>query len=458
MKQRNAIRNRCSALVSLIALGSLSACATYQPQPLDTSAAILATAPKGLVQDAALIERPFLAGKPVDVLQPLDRDALGLIALLYNPDLIALRKQTGVAEAQLLDARLIPDPSVGLSADRVISGPATAMPGTIAAQIAQDINSLRSRGARMDAAQEGLNQVRLDLAWAEWQVVEQVRLLGVRVSYLQRIAELAESNRAEAEDLLGRTLRAAGRGDIPPDQLQAARIAALDAADRAYTAQIDLTGAQQDLRRQLGVPPDFTVELAMPEAAPAAPHLIEITDAAIAERLDLAALRAGYASQEANVRQAIINQFPSLNLGFSVTRDSSDNGIIGALLDFTLPLWNRNRGQIAIERATREALRAEYDARLFAVRADLAQSLALIGDLQREKARLSAEIAPLRQFSDATARAAGRGDLPLATAMTARQSLRDKQLLLASVQQSLAEQYIALELASGIPWQNWNRP
>ncbi len=410
------------------------------------------------MQDAALIERPFLAGKPVDVSQPLDRDALGLIALLYNPDLTALRKQTGVAQAQLLDARLIPDPSVGLSADRVISGPPTARPGAIAAQIAQDINSLRSRGARVAAAQEGLNQVRLDLAWAEWQVVEQVRLLGVRVSYLQQIAELAQANRADAEDLLQRILRAAGRGDIPPDQLQAARLAGLDAAERAYTAQIDLTAAQQDLRRQLGVPPDFDLTLALPETAPRAPSLSSLTDAAIVERLDLAALKAGYASQEANVRQAIINQFPSLNLGFSVTRDSSDNGIIGALLDFTLPLWNRNRGQIAIERATREALRAEYDARLFAVRADLAQSLALIADLQREEARLSAEIAPLQQFSDATARAAGRGDLPLATAMTARQSLRDKQLLLASVQQGLAEQYIALELASGVPWQNWNRP
>ncbi len=449
---------KCGVLVSLAALGSLSACASYQPQPLDTQAAVLASAPEGLVQDAALIERPFLAGKPVDVSQPLDRDALGLIALLYNPDLIALRKRTGVAEAQLLDARLIPDPSVGLSADRVISGPPTALSGTIAAQIAQDINSLRSRGARVDSAQEGVNQVRLDLAWAEWQVVEQVRLLGVRVSYLQRIAELAEANRADAEDLLQRTLRAAGRGDIPPDHLQAARIAALDAADRAYTAQIDLTGAQQDLRRQLGVPPDFAVTLAVPADAPAVPALLDMTDAAITERLDLAALRAGYASQEANVRQAIINQFPALNLGFSVTRDSSDNGIIGALLDFTLPLWNRNRGQIAIERATREALRAEYEARLFAVRADLAQSLALISDLHREEARLAAEIEPLQQFSDATARAAGRGDLPLATAMTARQSLRDKQLLLASVQQSLAEQYIALELASGIPWQNWNRP
>lgn len=458
MKRRKAMLNEYGALVSLVALGSLSACATYQPQPLDTQAAVLASAPEGLVQDAALIERPFLAGKPVDVSQPLDRDALGLIALLYNPDLIALRKKTGVAEAQLLDARLIPDPSFGISADRVITGPPTALPGTIVAQIAQDINSLRSRGARVDAAQEGVNQVRLDLAWAEWQVVEQVRLLGVRVSYLQRIAELAEANRADAENLLQRTLRAAGRGDIPPVQLQAVRIAALDAADRAYTAQIDLTGAQQDLRRQLGASPDFAVTLAVPADTPVAPALPAITDAAIEERLDLAALRAGYASQEAKVRQAIINQFPSLNLGFSVQRDNSDNGIIGALLDFTLPLWNRNRGQIAIERATREALRAEYEARLFAVRADLAQSLALIAELQREEARLSAEIAPLQQFSDATSRAAGRGDLPLATAMTARQSLRDKQLLLASVQQSLAEQYIALELASGVPWQNWNRP
>lgn len=436
----------------------LSGCATYRPAPLDTSAAILERAPAGLVEDAALIERPFIAGRTVDLDQPLDRDGLALVALLYNPDLVALRQRMGVAEAQLFDARLIPDPSVGLSIDRVISGPATAQPGTIAGQIAQDINALRSRGARVDAAEQGLRQVRLDLAWAEWQVVEQVRLLGAQVAWLERIADLAEANRHDAEDLLQRTLRAAGRGDIPPDQLQAARVAALDAADRATTARLALTSARQDLRRQLGTPPDFAFTLARPDAPATAPALAMLTDRAIAERLDLAALRAGYASQEASVRQAIINQFPALNLGFSAQRDNSDNGIIGALLDFTLPLWNRNRGQIAIERATREVLRAEYDARLFAVRADLAQALALIDELRREERRLSAEITPLQQFADATDRAAQRGDLPLATALTARQSLRDKQLLLAGVQQGLAEQFIALELASGIPWQNWNRP
>lgn len=443
---------------AVVTCGTLAGCATYRADPLDTSGAILERAATGLVQDTAQIDRPFLVGRPVDLDRPLDRDGLALVALIYNPDLAALRQRMGVAEAQLFDARLVPDPSVGLSVDRVLSGPATAQPGTIAAQIAQDINSLRSRGARIESARQGLEQVRLDIAWAEWQVVEQVRLLGVQSYYLERIANLAEANRRDAEDLLQRTLRAAGRGDIPPDQLQAARVAALDAADRATTARLALTGVQQDLRRQLGTPPDFVLLLAAPEGPTAVPPLAALTGRAIVERLDLAALQAGYASQEANVRQAIINQFPTLNLGFSAQRDNSDNGIIGALLDFTLPLWNRNRGQIAIERATREALRTEYDARVFAVRADLAQSLALIEELQREEERLSAEIAPLQEFADATERAAQRGDLPLATALTARQSLRDKQLLLATVEQGLAEQFIALELASGIPWQNWNRP
>ena len=51
---------------------------------------------------------------------------------------------------------------------------------------------------------------------------------------------------------------------------------------------------------------------------------------------------------------------------------------------------------------------------------------------------------------------AHRGDLALATAIAAEQTLRDRQILLLSLEQSLAEQVIALELASQLPIERWN--
>lgn len=49
-----------------------------------------------------------------------------------------------------------------------------------------------------------------------------------------------------------------------------------------------------------------------------------------------------------------------------------------------------------------------------------------------------------------------RGDLAQATAIAAEQTLRDRQILLLSLEQSLAEQVIALELASQHPIESWN--
>ena len=76
---------------------------------------------------------------------------------------------------------------------------------------------------------------------------------------------------------------------------------------------------------------------------------------------------------------------------------------------------------------------------------------------QRQRDELAAQIGALERFANATNRAAKRGDLSLATAETATQSLRDKQIALASVSQAIAEQMIALELLTGVPREDWIR-
>ena len=300
----------------LAAIGFLSACATYQSEPLDSRVDALAdVAPGDLAALTASIGTPYLTGRPVDIGQPLDRDAVALIALARNPDLIALRQRVGVAEAQVLDAGLLPDPIVGLSSDRVVSGPATIRPGNLASQIALDINALRTRGARRNAAEEALRQVRLDLAWAEWLVVETARLQAVRVHYNSRVAQLAGANRIAAEGLLQRYLAAAGRGDIGGDAVQTARVALTDAIDRDNAAQLGLVAARREMNRVMGVPPTNRFAVVQPDLPASVPGYDGLLAQALEERFDLAALRAGYASQEASVRLSILEQFPSLNLG-----------------------------------------------------------------------------------------------------------------------------------------------
>ena len=61
----------------------------------------------------------------------------------------------------------------------------------------------------------------------------------------------------------------------------------------------------------------------------------------------------------------------------------------------------------------------------------------------------------IEQFARATRRAATRGDLAIATAETAEQTVRDRHLLLIQSEQAIAEQTIALELLVGTPQESW---
>lgn len=429
-------------------------CASYAPAPLADSPALLADpVPQILETKASAIERPWLSPTPVDLSAPLTQHGVAALAVVNNPDLIALRARAGVADAQAFAAGLLPDPTFSIGADKVLSGPDTML--NIAGGLGLDLNSLRKRAVTRQQANAQARQVRLDLAWAEWQTAGQARIQVVRIQGLTRIVVLTRESDAVAQAQLARTTRAALRGDVPVGDAEAARLAAYDAADRLRSAERDLQTARQELARLLGLPPDTVLALA-PLALPGAPLGADRLFAMARDsRTDLAALRAGYDAQEASVHKAVLDQFPSLNLTVTPNRDSAGNFLIGPTIDFTLPLWNRNRGGIAVERATREALNAEYEARLFNTRAEITAAWNGIALARRQLADAEAGLPGLERLADASARASRRGDLSQAAAMTASQQLRDRQLVIAQAWLAIEEQTIALELLSGTPIEGW---
>ena len=273
----------------------------------------------------------------------------------------------------------------------------------------------------------------------------------MRVIALEKIAALSQQARTSAESALDRILAAPLRGDLRADDITVRRLTAADAADKAGQAQRDLATARGDLNRLLGLPPEAQLTLAASEPAGDPPGDAEALFArARAERLDLKALEAGYASQEAVLRKAVLDQFPNLQLTLSRSQDTAKNQTFGPAVNFTLPLWNRNQGGIAIAKATREQLRAEYDARLFATRADIAELVDTLALEQRQRSDAAVQASALDRAALAAEAAAARGDIAHVTAEAARQSATDKILALIGLDQSIAEQTTALELAVGV--------
>jgi outer membrane protein TolC len=444
---------RALAAASFVVLAS---CAHYEPHPLTSEPPVLAEPVASVLEARANeINRPWLRPVDLDLTAPLTPDAIAALVVLNNPDLKAQRVRAGVADAQVFAAGLLPDPTISLGANKVITGPDPFL--DLASAIGLDINALRVRGVTRQKAIANARQVRLDLAWAEWQTAGQARIQAARILGLQKVVDLAGPSHETAESLLQRIERAATRGDVSGDRLQSARVAALSVADTLRTAETSLAAARTELNTLLGLPPGTELRVAqipLPAQPPATDTLFNL---ARQDRTDLRALQAGYQAQEATVHKAVLDQFPTLNLTINANRDSAGNFMAGPAVDFTLPLWNRNRGGIAVERATRAALKAEYDARLFKTRAEIAAAEAGLAVAYRQLADSEAGLAQFRRYAEAAQRAAQQGDLSLETAQDAEQTLRDREIAITQSQEAIREQSIALELLTGTPREAWTQ-
>lgn len=402
----------------------------------------------------ALPQAPLLtmvaATQAIDLSQPLSVDSLAAIAVYTNPDLIALRAGEGVAEAQVFAAGLFPDPSFSFGLDDPLNG--VDVSSALLIGLGIDFAALARRPAALRGAQADLDAVRLDIAWSEWLTGEQARLLAVRVAHLRQIKTLTAQLQQLASTELDRNLRAASRGDVSAASLEASRLAAADAADRDRSVELQLRTAELDLNLLLGIEPSQQLRLATPPAlVEALPSEQALYQCALATRADLAGLRAAYEGSQAALEAAALGRYPLPTLDINAGRDTSRVKTIGPGISFALPLWNRGQGELAVVSASQAQLRADYSARLTAIRGDVATALASLHITQQQRADVARELVPLQPQVEANDRAAARGDLSPAAANTARMTLLDKQVVEAALSESLAELEIALEVSVGRP-------
>ena len=203
------------------------------------------------------------------------------------------------------------------------------------------------------------------ILWQEWQVAAQAEQLTVTLATDQAtIASLREDAStlgavdAEIQRQIAQSNQTLGDGALAQAALAMVQ-SALDTAEQSAAHDRD------QLDALLGLQPGTDVPLAPPDVAPLAPGVLAPAIATLAQRRpDLIALRYGYAQADARLRAAILAQFLPISLGASGGRDTSGVDTFGPQVTLTLPLFNRNRGAIAVASATRAALAAQYAASL----------------------------------------------------------------------------------------------
>lgn len=431
----------------------LTGCATYTPHPLDEQPDLIRH-PTALTIDPRTLPLPSLRSHIFDPSNGLDMTEVATIAVVNNPDLKVERRKAEVARAQLFDAGLLPDPQLSASLDHPMgSGPGLA--DAYGVGLNYDLVSLITHGAQVDAAALAKHRVDLELLWREWQVAQQARELYVKAVYDgDRLRLLGHAQQLYARRY-ARSSRAFKSGNLTLDVAGTDLTALLDANTRLNQAQRQQNQTLHDLDTLLGLTPDARLNLVPPGQAgklEADPALLKTLPR---RRPDLLALRAGYRSQEARVRRAVLAQFPSLSIGFTRARDTSDVNTVGLGITLNLPLLNGNRGAIAIQRATREQLRQEYQARLDQTHGQidmLEQQNELIEEQIR---RIDANLPELKGMVNKAERAYDAGNIDALTYLNMQNTLINKQLERVDLEESLWDTHIAWDTLLG--WTRWEQ-
>lgn len=378
MRGRNLLRG---AVVMAVAV-AITGCTFYRSAPLPEGAEPHFA---DLKVDRATLPFSDLARHPFNAADGLDSTEVAMLAVANNPGLKLARDDAGVSHAQAFAAGLLPDPTVSYGMDFP-----QHLPGANSAYnagIGIDLNTLVTHAAQRDAARAEAHSSDLNLLWQEWQVITQARLLTARILSQERLLHWLDQNHdmlAGREQAVSAALRA---GDLAADGANASLLAAQDAQRQENEQQRQLLQTRADLNALLGLAPGTTLQLVDDGSLVQQPSDADVATALkrLPKRPDLLALQAGYAAQDARYRQAILAQFPPFNLSLTKARDNAGVPSLGFAINFTLPIFDHNQGNVAIEQATRQRLYDEYQIRLNSAYEDVAR---LQADIRLEAAQL----------------------------------------------------------------------
>src|SRR5947208_2259755 len=388
----------------------------------------------------------------IDLRSGIGPDEAAAIALYSNPALRAIRDRRGLAAAQLVQAGILPNPVVSYSRDYVTGGNTAGTTTGYNFSAGWELSSLIPFLPKQTAARRNFRSVDLDVAWQEWQIAVNARAAVYRVLSLNAQVQRAREANRGLQESTGAMREALNKHEKTVLDLAAVQSASQDSLATMLGLEQEFERQRLGLNKALGVEPTMNVRL---RAGLALPTHVDVTGEhellanVESRRLDLLGLRRGYESQDATVRAAILAQFPKMSAAFVQASDTTNVHTSGFNISVDVPIFDRNQGVIATERATRQRLKDEYNQRVFEARSDLAVAIADIRSLDRQVAAAQEALPVFERLVSSAETAREQGNADVLSYYTARGTLLQKRIQLIKLQQQLLEAHTALEIASG---------
>lgn len=334
-----------------------------------------------------------------------DTRTLDIAALYFNPALATAHAKWQAAEAAIVTAGEIPNPTLNVAPQFVANVAAGVPAWVVASSLVQIIETAGKRGFRVARARYRSEAARLDALNAAWETIGAVNgalvdfaVAGNRAAAIDRQVA-AQSALVEIADkrLVG------GLGSSL--EVATARAALNNAVLEREAARAASTDALHQVAEAVGVPvgalqPERIAASASNVAPPEA-FRKEVRQDAVLNRADLLARLADYAANDAALQLEAARQYPDIELGPGYEYDQGEDKW-GVSLALPIPLFNQNQGAIGEALAARRQAADEFSAVQARVIGEVdraldtydaaARSLAIANDLvRRQNAQLRAK-------------------------------------------------------------------
>lgn len=338
--------------------------------------------------------------------KPLDADSAVEIALLNNRRLRAEYARLGFAQADLLEAAQLENPSLTAGA-----GFPDRAPSITALDFGLTLNIVRllTMPARKEIAAARLDAVTLSVADEVIRTAGQTRLLFLDLQAAENLSALLRQIAVAAEAGAEFARRVEAAGNI--SELALANHESLYEQARLDYARSasDVAGLRERFNAQLGLwgtQTTWSMVDRLPELPTAEPDMADLEALAIHQRLDLAA-----AAKEAEVLakaaglQRDWRSILTTDVGFQASRDTDGQWVLGPQLSIELPIFNQRQPEIGRLDSARRQAEANLEALAIETRADVRRLRGQLYALRYEAEHYRDTILPLRErITDLTQR------------------------------------------------------
>lgn len=421
----------------------LAGCLTSPPGPDRTSVAARLNQRFGQTLPCRTVpgQLAFPPGASLD--DGITEDEAIAIALWNNAAFQELLADLGIARGDLIQAGLLPNPEFAFFfqvPDKPLKY-AFDLP----------IEALWLRPIRVTAAAREANRTADRLAQAGLDLMRDVRQAYADLLLAKervRVAEEGVKLRGRIAELAEKRLKA---GDISPQEAATARIDALQAQQDAIRIGYDVPVAEERLRNSMGIGP-FRGPLPLDALPPPACQEFDpdtLTESALAGRPDALAAAEAVAAAEARLKFAKQGWVRFLGI-LDATSGRNTGHEFGPALRFTVPLFNRNQGNIARAEAELEKAARNRQTVAFQIILDVQQAYLQYRQACAELEVLATKVRP--EVLALIARAQGgyqEGNVAIFIVLEATRQLLDNELRQAQLQADLRRFWAQLERSVG---------